>query len=146
MVVVAISGALAALAVPNFFDAVRKQRARSQIERVTQTLRLARNQARTTLCNVSVDVNASAGTITIGPEATSGDCAALSTVQDTFDLTLVEFKPASVNGATVNPFVFERRGATPYNFPGVFEIVNKVTGATVTYRVWPAIGTVELVR
>lgn len=144
MLVIAISGLLAAMAVPNFTAAIRKQRARSQIERYTQMIRLARNQARTTLCDIDVTVDGSNGTITVGPEATTGDCASLSTLQQSVDTKLVEISTPTVSGAPQTPFQFERRGGTEYDEYGAFAITNKITGKTTTVKVWPAIGTVEM--
>jgi prepilin-type N-terminal cleavage/methylation domain-containing protein len=143
MIVVAIVGITATIAVPNIIGTVRAREAEGQMLEVQHILLRARNRARNAVCVMHVTV--ATNSITVGPDPSdpSADCLALDTLQ--YDVgeyvTLTDF---TVNGATTDPLVLNAQGGTDYDYRARMIATNTYDGATRNLELWPAIGSVTV--
>lgn len=143
MVVIAIVGITAALAVPNITATVRAREAEGQMLEVQHILLRARNRARNAVCVMHINVNVN--TILVGPDPSdpNADCVALDTLQyDVGDyVTLSDF---TVGGTTTDPLVINAEGGTSYQNRAQMIATNTYDGSTHALELWPAIGTVTV--
>lgn len=165
MVVVAMIGVLAAIAVPQISESTRRANAPVQAVRVQSYLAEARNLARRT--NQCVKVTRSAdgvqlSTSTFSTCAITDDCHCRASAQPatstTLDLSSVTPKDATVSAlvgssstlvdltghAGSSTLIFLADGSTPYATPVTFSIV--VPGVTTTgLKVLPGAGVVRII-
>ena len=140
MVVVAIAGILASIAIPSVSDTIQRNRAREDSERVVAILSEARNRAHATLRCAATVVDPSAHTISYELYACSGAPSGTPTKTAAFPkLTLTTFS----GGAT--SVTFTSGGGLA---GGVNSEISATTafGETTRLRIYPAIGQIEVVR
>jgi prepilin-type N-terminal cleavage/methylation domain-containing protein len=162
MIVIAIIGILAAIAVPAATEMLRRQRIHDDVQKVVAGLQQIRNFARTRLRCVEVSVSSNqivATPYAAGPLPTGNPCAGVLAEADavlsdqtiTIDVehvTLGSFSGSGLGGT----LWFDRRAATFDQTNGkellgpVEMVMTAADGGTFTVRVYPATGAVRWVK
>ena len=148
MLVVAITGIVAAIAVPSVSQTVKKERARSELMKVVGAVEQARNRARISVCETRLSVDVATGTLTIAPNPADPDvpCRALPTKSVVFETKLITLSAFSIAGAPTNPLIFSNEGGLASPTARARMTLLPAVGAPRTIEIWPASGTVRLLR
>ena len=112
MVVLAIVGVMCALAVPSIVETVKRERTRSEVQKVADAVSDARNRARVRVCEVRLSVDVTSNSLTVAANPTDSDvpCREMRPRTVPIDRSLLTLAAFNVDGATKNPLVFDSSG------------------------------------
>ncbi len=150
LVVVAIAGILAALAMPSVSQTVRRERSRGEVVKIADAVIDARTRARIRLCKTLVTMDAANTQVIVGPDPADTDatCAGMETTKTAISGNLVSIAPFTINGTAQTQLVFGADGgvedAGKPSRKRALSVVTVLTGGTRTIEVWPATGAVRL--